>query len=129
MLGQAGDGVQSSTRAAFALLTLATHGCAPARSCTVVYPWLWLAFVSPGQVRAFKSEIDALTTRSRFAEGAFLNLYKLLREAPDPAVAVQALAEAAKDAVAALEERNRWGDAMRCDAARCHRAFAVEARG
>ncbi|CAN0430941.1 unnamed protein product, partial [Ectocarpus sp. 13 AM-2016] len=35
-------------------------------------------------VRAFKSEIDALTDRSRFAEGSFLALYKLLREAPDP---------------------------------------------
>lgn len=59
------------------------------------------------QVRAFKSEIDSLTTRSRFAEGAFLNLYKLLREAPDPAVAVQALSDAARGAVEALEGRIR----------------------
>lgn len=59
-------------------------------------------------MRAFKSEIDALTTRSRFAEGAFLALYKLLREAPDPAVTVQALEKAARSAVEALEGQNRW---------------------
>lgn len=58
-------------------------------------------------MRVFKGEIDALTTRSRFAEGAFLCLYKLLREAPDPAVTVQALAGAARAAVEALEGRNR----------------------
>ncbi|CAM9628987.1 unnamed protein product [Pylaiella littoralis] len=58
-------------------------------------------------VRAFKGEIDALTTRSRFAEGAFLALYKLLREAPDPAVTVQALEKTARAAVEALEGRNR----------------------
>lgn len=63
---------------------------------------------SPAQVRAFKGEIDALTTRSRFAEGAFLALYKLLREAPDPAVTVQALEKAARAAVEALEGRNRY---------------------
>lgn len=63
---------------------------------------------SYAQVRAFKGEIDALTTRSRFAEGAFLALYKLLREAPDPAVTVQALEKAARAAVDSLEGRNRW---------------------
>ncbi|KAG5179922.1 CASP C terminal-domain-containing protein [Tribonema minus] len=35
-------------------------------------------------VRAFKSEVDALTKRARHGEAAFLALYKLLREAPDP---------------------------------------------
>lgn len=59
-------------------------------------------------MRAFKREIDALTTRSRFAEAAFLALYKLLREAPDPAVTVQALEKAARAAVGALEWQNRW---------------------
>ncbi|CAM9685048.1 unnamed protein product [Scytosiphon promiscuus] len=58
-------------------------------------------------VRAFKGEIDALTTRSRFAESAFLALYKLLREAPDPAVTVQALERAARAAVDTLEGRSR----------------------
>lgn len=62
----------------------------------------------PAQVRAFKGEIDALTTRSRFAENAFLALYKLLREAPDPAVTVQALEKTARAAVEALEGQNRW---------------------
>eukprot|EP00903_Cladosiphon_okamuranus_P006725 g6562.t1 len=82
-------------------------------------------------VRAFKSEIDALTTRSRFAEGAFLALYKLLREAPDPAVTVQALEKAARAAVEALEGQNRSleeqrvGISHQLDAARA----AATARG
>eukprot|EP00752_Nemacystus_decipiens_P009555 g8535.t1 len=82
-------------------------------------------------VRAFKSEIDALTTRSRFAEGAFLALYKLLREAPDPAVTVQALQRAARAAVGALEGQNRsleeerLGMSHKLDAARA----AAAARG
>ncbi|CAM9733260.1 unnamed protein product, partial [Ectocarpus sp. 8 AP-2014] len=58
-------------------------------------------------VRAFKSEIDALTDRSRFAEGSFLALYKLLREAPDPAVTVKALENAARVIVDALEGKIR----------------------
>jgi homeobox protein cut-like len=40
-------------------------------------------------VKAFKAEIDALTTRARHAEGVFLSLFKLLREAPDPALLVR----------------------------------------
>lgn len=72
-------------------------------------------------MRAFKSEIDALTTRSRFAEGSFLALYKLLREAPDPAVTVQALEKAARAAVEALEGKNRWvGDFHRQLMGMCH---------
>ncbi|CAM9567605.1 unnamed protein product [Ascophyllum nodosum] len=58
-------------------------------------------------VRAFKAEIDSLTTRSRFAENSFLTLYKLLREAPDPAITVTALANAARAAFKALEGRSR----------------------
>jgi homeobox protein cut-like len=42
-------------------------------------------------VKAFKAEIDALTTRARHAEGVFLSLFKLLREAPDPALLVSLL--------------------------------------
>lgn len=33
---------------------------------------------------AYQGEIDALTRRSKSAENAFLNVYKLLAEAPDP---------------------------------------------
>lgn len=33
---------------------------------------------------AYQSEIDNLTKRSKTAESAFLSLYKLLAEAPDP---------------------------------------------
>ena len=33
---------------------------------------------------AYQSEIDNLTKRSKVAENGFLNLYKLLAEAPDP---------------------------------------------
>ncbi|CAN0227020.1 unnamed protein product, partial [Discosporangium mesarthrocarpum] len=58
-------------------------------------------------VRAFKAEIDALTARSRFAEGVFLVLYRLLREAPDPAVAVKSILSASRAAIGTLEERCR----------------------
>ena len=33
---------------------------------------------------AYQTEIDNLTRRSKSAENAFLNVYKLLAEAPDP---------------------------------------------
>ena len=33
---------------------------------------------------AYQQEIDALTKRSKVAESAFLNVYKVLAEAPDP---------------------------------------------
>lgn len=32
----------------------------------------------------YQTEIDALTKRSKSAENSFLNVYKLLAEAPDP---------------------------------------------
>ncbi|KAK4054374.1 hypothetical protein OIO90_003607 [Microbotryomycetes sp. JL221] len=35
-------------------------------------------------LKAYQGEIDNLTRRSKVAESAFLNLYKLLAEAPDP---------------------------------------------
>jgi hypothetical protein len=41
-------------------------------------------------IKAFKGEVDALTKRTRHSEAAFLALYKLLREAPDPALLVRA---------------------------------------
>ncbi|EGG07301.1 uncharacterized protein MELLADRAFT_43151 [Melampsora larici-populina 98AG31] len=37
-----------------------------------------------GLLKAYQSEIDALTKRSKTSESAFLNIYKLLAEAPDP---------------------------------------------
>ena len=36
-----------------------------------------------GVVKAFQAEVDALTRRQTFAEGAFLDLYRSLDEAPD----------------------------------------------
>ena len=36
-------------------------------------------------LKLYQNEIDQLTRRSRFAENAFLSLYKSLYEAPDPA--------------------------------------------
>ena len=39
--------------------------------------------------KAFKAEVDALTRRARHGESAFLSLYRLLREAPDPLVLVR----------------------------------------
>lgn len=33
---------------------------------------------------AYQTEIDCLTRRSKVSENAFLNVYKLLAEAPDP---------------------------------------------
>ncbi|GAA5880166.1 hypothetical protein JCM3774_006071, partial [Rhodotorula dairenensis] len=35
-------------------------------------------------LKAYQTEIDNLTRRSKVAESAFLNVYKLLAEAPDP---------------------------------------------
>ncbi|MBW0526833.1 hypothetical protein O181_066548 [Austropuccinia psidii MF-1] len=37
-----------------------------------------------GLLKAYQAEIDALTKRSKISESAFLNIYKLLAEAPDP---------------------------------------------
>jgi len=38
-----------------------------------------------GLLKNYQTEIDSLTKRSKFAETAFLNIYKLLADAPDPA--------------------------------------------
>ncbi|GJE95498.1 CASP C terminal-domain-containing protein [Phanerochaete sordida] len=37
-----------------------------------------------GLLKAYQTEIDSLTKRSKAAENAFLNVYKVLAEAPDP---------------------------------------------
>ncbi|KIY74451.1 hypothetical protein CYLTODRAFT_416284 [Cylindrobasidium torrendii FP15055 ss-10] len=53
-----------------------------------------------GLLKAYQSEIDSLTKRSRTAENAFLDLYKVLAEAPDP----YPLLEAAVDQAIKVEE-------------------------
>ncbi|KAJ3162315.1 hypothetical protein HDU86_004795 [Geranomyces michiganensis] len=45
---------------------------------------------------AYQSEIDAITRRSKTAETAFLNLYKVFAEAPDPASLFETIAEQTK---------------------------------
>ena len=57
-----------------------------------------------GVVKAFQAEVDALTQRQRYAEDAFLDLYRSLDDAPDPLVAL-------REAVAA----NKASDAMRAE--------------
>ncbi|KAH9931059.1 uncharacterized protein BXZ73DRAFT_77756 [Epithele typhae] len=37
-----------------------------------------------GLLKAYQTEIDSLTKRLKTAENAFLNVYKVLAEAPDP---------------------------------------------
>jgi len=39
---------------------------------------------SNGYSPAYQTEIDNLTKRSKASENAFLNVYKVLAEAPDP---------------------------------------------
>ncbi|KAJ3192666.1 hypothetical protein HK101_006149 [Irineochytrium annulatum] len=43
-------------------------------------------------LKAYQSEIDNVTKRSKLAETCFLNLYRLLAEAPDPAPLISAVA-------------------------------------
>ncbi|KAI8927239.1 CASP C terminal-domain-containing protein [Entophlyctis helioformis] len=60
-------------------------------------------------VKAYQSEIDNMNRRSKFAETAFLNLYKLLSDLPDPASLVSAALEQTKQLaeVANLQAENR----------------------
>eukprot|EP00667_Euglena_gracilis_P005612 EG_transcript_5652 len=46
-----------------------------------------LAEIGP-LIRAYQKEVDALTKRAKLSEATFLELYKWLREAPDPTLAV-----------------------------------------
>ncbi|OUM68045.1 hypothetical protein PIROE2DRAFT_23437, partial [Piromyces sp. E2] len=39
-------------------------------------------------LKAYQNEIDNITKRSKVSETAFLNVYKLLLEAPDPSVLI-----------------------------------------
>jgi len=57
---------------------------------------------------AYQGTIDALTTRSKVAESAFLSLYKLLAEAPDPYPILEATVAELVNAeeAASLKEEN-----------------------
>lgn len=54
-------------------------------------------------LKAYQGEIDRLTQRARSSETAFLNVYKLLAEAPDP----RPLLEASSDAVGVAASQSR----------------------
>ncbi|KAG5355236.1 Protein CASP [Yarrowia sp. E02] len=54
-------------------------------------------------LKAYQGEIDRLTQRARNSETAFLNVYKLLAEAPDP----RPLLEASSDAVGVAASQSR----------------------
>ncbi|KAF7979865.1 hypothetical protein HWV62_40631 [Athelia sp. TMB] len=63
-----------------------------------------------GLVKAYQSEIDSLTKRSKVSENAFLGIYKVLAEAPDP----YPLLEAAVDqTVKVAEARELEGELQR----------------
>ena len=73
-----------------------------------------------GVVKAFQGEVDALTRRQAFAEGAFLDLYRSLDAAPDPLPAL-------KEAVAAQradEERRAEHEATKRELANYEKEFA-----
>ncbi|KAL4074255.1 CASP C terminal-domain-containing protein [Scleroderma yunnanense] len=48
-----------------------------------------------GLLKAYQQEIDALTRRSKVTESAFLNVYKVLADAPDPYPLLEAAVEQA----------------------------------
>ncbi|KAG5357826.1 Protein CASP [Yarrowia sp. B02] len=54
-------------------------------------------------LKAYQGEVDRLTQRARSSETAFLNVYKLLAEAPDP----RPLLEASSDAVGVAASQSR----------------------
>ena len=60
-----------------------------------------------GVVKAFQAEVDALTRRQTFAEGAFLDLYRSLDEAPDPLPALREAAAARKASEARRAEHEQ----------------------
>ena len=73
-----------------------------------------------GVVKAFQGEVDALTRRQAFAEGAFLDLYRSLDAAPDPLPAL-------KEAVAAQradEARRAEHEATKRELANYEKEFA-----
>ncbi|KAJ8588870.1 hypothetical protein M405DRAFT_819013 [Rhizopogon salebrosus TDB-379] len=68
-----------------------------------------------GLLKSYQTEIDSLTKRSKVSENAFLNVYKVLAEAPDPYPLLEAAvdqavkaaeAQALEDEVARLRAEN-----------------------
>lgn len=59
-----------------------------------------------GLLKLYQTEIDNLTNRSKYAETSFMNVYKLLAEAPDP----MPLLEASVDSVSAASEVSKLAD-------------------
>ncbi|VVT57389.1 uncharacterized protein SAPINGB_P005671 [Magnusiomyces paraingens] len=57
-------------------------------------------------LKLYQAEIDNLTQRSKFAESSFMNLYKLIAEAPDPVP----LLEASVDSVLAASDVVKLSD-------------------
>lgn len=43
----------------------------------------------PSVIKSFQDEINQLTRRSKLAENAFLNCYKIIYQAPDPTPILQ----------------------------------------
>ena len=63
----------------------------------------------PSLLKTYQEEVDKLTKRAKFSDGAFLSLYKSMYEAPDPAAAINAAldeANTSKPQIAALELAN-----------------------
>ncbi|KAJ3114526.1 hypothetical protein HDU96_001988 [Phlyctochytrium bullatum] len=60
-------------------------------------------------LKAYQTEIDHVTKRSKLAETCFLTLYRLLAEAPDPTPLIAAVAEHAKHShqLAAIQQENK----------------------
>jgi len=58
-------------------------------------------------LKLYQEEIDKLTKRSKFAENSFLSLYKLLAEAPDPVIGLNA---ALNDNQQSSRDSNRVGE-------------------
>ncbi|KAG2747372.1 hypothetical protein P692DRAFT_201847755 [Suillus brevipes Sb2] len=54
-----------------------------------------------GLLKAYQTEIDSLTKRSKVSENAFLNVYKVLAEAPDPYPLLEAAVDQAVKATEA----------------------------
>ena len=73
-----------------------------------------------GVVRSFQGEVDALTRRQAFAEGAFLDLYRSLDAAPDPLPALREAAAAQK----ADEARRAEHELTKIELANYAREFA-----
>ncbi|KAG6898156.1 hypothetical protein C0992_004143, partial [Termitomyces sp. T32_za158] len=56
-----------------------------------------------GLLKAYQTEIDNLTKRSKASENAFLNVYKVLAEAPDPYPLLEAAVDQTVKVAEALE--------------------------